>query len=179
MNNFLKKMNRRKFLKILSLGSFFTGTSVYLLSRCSWFFNKVPSVYSNNEETLDRLAFIETVYPFLSIDQLSLHINIINRCRKEWKIINNTFFKKLYSTSNNKFYEYDIQKREILIVDYINNTSNRQVLSKFDYARKKLIQNIRHIMPFPYVKYGYPEKWPNLFKADPSWEEYHRKPSSI
>lgn len=175
-------MRRRKFLQLISVGSFGIGSGVYLLSCLDVFFNEVPSPYLDDHDILDKLAFIETVYPLFSVKKLLGHSRIINSRKKDWETINRIFLKSFfYKQSPKKFYTYRIEERESVIVDFIKKYKqiNNKLLLEFEEARKRLVIYVIRNSFSPYSAFGYPDKKALPFMADPSWSEYHVKPGSI
>ena len=77
-----------------------------------------------------------------------------------------------------EFFLNEIKDRENYIVQYIDETSisDEKSLSLFTLARINIMKSLLGKNLFPYAAYGYPVEMGFSFIADPSWEEYHRKP---
>jgi hypothetical protein len=172
-------MRRRKFVKLASLSSLGIGCLAYFtgLGRVV---NIFPSACRYDHDTMEKLAFIETIYPFFSQEKLFEEADMILLEEEKWDIIKNTFFKYFYNNSKKKFFTYNIFDREKFIVQYIEEAtvSDEKSLRRFTWVRKNIMRDLLEKSAFPYSAYGYPEKKPIPFMADPSWDEYHKKPGS-
>lgn len=166
-------MERRRFLLYLSSLCFGVGGLTYLLSnRNDRFFNTSPLV-AQDSETLDKFAFIQTVFPLHAMDKMLTYEDHIHATGEEWVIIEKTFFQYYYSRNQKKFHTRDSEDREVYISAF---QTGPQSNSEYHYAKKTIMKHFLHHSPFLFEAYGYPAQKAMPFYADPSWDRYHLRP---
>jgi hypothetical protein len=172
-------MRRRKLLKLISL-SFFGLGGLSFLPFARWFNRNLASTRSNDSAILEKVAFIETVYPFFSKEELLEKIDIVLARKHAWEVIEKTFFTYFYSKSEKALFQYSLADREGFITKYIDESAiNDEIsLKKFTRARINIMMSLVNQSFSPFIAYGYPKKRVVPFTADPSWDEYHKIPGS-
>lgn len=172
-------MRRRKIIKLISLSTLGLGSLVYFSTE-RWFLSILASIRPHDQNTLEKIAFVETIYPYFSRETLMKEAETILSKRNSWNTIDNTFFFSLSSKSKKPFHKYPLHERERLIAQYIDESSIRDKISldKFTKARVNIMISLVNKSFSPFKAYGYPEQRVLPFTADPSWDEYHIKPGS-
>ena len=171
-------MNRRHFIHI-SAGSFLA-----LISTPLWFGDKLLGVLfkkTRPREVLDKIAFVETVYPLFTFGQLLKDADTLLEPKRLWAAIDTTFFSHYYKQHNRAFNKQSLISRENRIQTFLDDSDRTSpaVKERFDKARNDLILHMVKHSYFMLSAYGYPDKPTIPFCADPSWDEYHLKPRHL
>ncbi|WP_080807196.1 hypothetical protein [Desulfamplus magnetovallimortis] len=140
-------MDRRYFFKTISVLAFASSSAFLMVSYAGRLFYKIPSIYSDDLDVKDKIAFTSSVYPLFSDEHLLDDANVILARKGEWATIQKTFFAYYYgerknissdfpflkifsstrgdkSNNNQRFASLSSNKREDIIVEYIHYAKN-------------------------------------------------------